>query len=386
MEVATVSAVYDVVKYRPELKPLLVELQKEMWSTDASLNMRFLEWKYERNPYLREPLIYVALHHDQPVGMRGFHEARLEAGTPSHAYPVLIAGDALISSAHRNRGLVTRIMKLAHADLANRDYRYAVSVGGASRVNTFGLLTLGWKSTGGLRPMGRVTASAMRSRHIRRVVARLPLLWRFRDARFLSSADERTPFRHLDAARPERGPGEGFPITIEKRPRIDAMVELVDRLGHDGRIRYVRDREYLTWRFQNPCSEYRFLYWEEARLEGYLVLNRRRSDLGAWDRVYLADLEASSMGVRSKLLATAINRGRFPEFVTWTANLSEAELQLLTSQGFAPVDPEDTARGCPCVLVRSLGDRRSETGWVLGDRGLLDLRNWDVRVLYSMRG
>lgn len=381
-----VSAGYEIVKYEPRLKPRLAELQKEMWSTDPGLNTQFLEWKYEHNPHLREPLIYVALHHDEPVGMRGFHEARLEAGTPSSAYPVLIAGDALVSQAHRNRGLVTRIMKAAYADLATMPYRHLVSVGGASRVNTFGLLTLGWKSTGGLRPMGRVTTTAVRRQHVRRAVARLPLLWRFRDARFLSSADQRRPFRHLDVARSEPDPGDGVPVTIEKSPRIDAMVELVERLGHDGRIRYVRDREYLSWRFQNPFSEHRFLYWEEARLEGYLVLNRRRSDLGAWDRVYIADLEASSMRVRSGLLAAAIRRGRFPELVTWTATLSEAELQLLTRQGFTPVDPEDTTRGCPCVLVYALGDRRSETEWALGDRRLLDVASWDVRVLYSMRG
>ena len=74
---------------------------------------------------------------------------------------------------------------------------------------------------------------------------------------------------------------------------MDAMAELVERLGHDGRIRYRRDREYLDWRFRNPTSEYRFLYWEESRLEGYLVLSRRVSDLGAWYRVYIADLEAT---------------------------------------------------------------------------------------------
>jgi hypothetical protein len=380
------SAEYEIVKYRPELKPLVVELQKELWSSDAGLNTRFLEWKYEQNPQLREPLIYLALHQGQPVGMRGFHAARLEAGTPSRAFPVLVAGDALVSAAHRNRGLVTRIMKLADADLADRDYRYLVSIGGANRLNTFGLLTLGWRSTGGLRPMGRVRTQARRRRTLNRRVAGLPWLWRFRDARFLASAAQRRPFRRLDAVRPGRGPGRENPIAVERRPRIDAMVELVERLGHDGRVRYVRDREYLTWRFQNPLSDHRFLYWEEGRLEGYLVLNRRPSDLGAWDRVYIADLEASSMRIRSELLTSAIALGRFPELVTWTATLSEDQQRLLVSQGFEPVDPEDTARGCPCILMRPLRGSPPDTEWALGGRRLLDIASWDIRVLYSMRG
>ena len=164
------------------------------------------------------------------------------------------------------------------------------------------------------------------------------------------------------------------------------MAELVDRLGHDGRIRYVRDREYLAWRFRNPLSEYRFLYCGEARLEGYLVLSRRASDLGGWDRVYIADLEATTNDVRSALLTAAISRGRFPELVTWTASLSAEDIQLMESRGFAPVDPEDTTRGCPCVLVRPLGNDLPAAAWALAGRPLLDIANWDIRVLYSMRG
>ena len=40
------TAEYEIVKYRPELKEQVVELQKELWSSDASRNRRFLEWKY----------------------------------------------------------------------------------------------------------------------------------------------------------------------------------------------------------------------------------------------------------------------------------------------------------------------------------------------------
>ncbi len=378
------SAEYEIAKYRPELKDLVAELQKELWSSDASLNRRVLEWKYEKNPYLGEPLIYLALHQGKAVGMRGFHGARWEAGTPSRVFPALVAGDALVSAPHRDRGLVTRIMKAALADLAERGCRYLFTLGG-SPVNVFGLLTLGWKSVGALRPMGQVTTKAMRNQGLRRMVKRLPFVWKYQEARFLYSADERRPFRHLDAARPGCPRGDGASVTIDRRPRPKAMAELVQRLGHDGRVRHVRDSEYLTWRFENPLSEYRFLYWEKARLEGYLVLQRSLSDLADWVRVRIADLEASDMRIRSELLPAAVSRGRFPELVTWTVSLSDAEVQLLKNLGFTPVDPEQTTRGCPCVLVRSLRENLPETEWVLGDRWLLDMKNWDIRMLYSMQ-
>ena len=145
---------YELVRYRPEHKAMVADLQKELLSSDDRLNTRYLEWKYERTPDRRDSFIYLAFHKAQPVGMRGFHEATLEAGTPTRTFPVLIAGDALISTPHRNRGLVPRIMKLAEADLAQSGYPCLVSLGGANRVNMLGLLTLGWRSAGA-GPTGR---------------------------------------------------------------------------------------------------------------------------------------------------------------------------------------------------------------------------------------
>jgi len=370
---------YEIVRYTPELKPRVAELQRELWSSDVDLNRRFLAWKYEESPFAQEALVFLALHRGAVVGMRGFNRGSWEAGTPSRAFPVWMAGDALVSHVHRDRGLVTRIMRAAHAELAGRDCRYLISVA-PSRINTFGLLTLGWKSVGGLRPMGRAGARAARIRRVRRIVGRLPFFWRYRDARFLRSADERRPFRQLDSA------AQGDSIVAEKTPRVDDMAELIASLGHDGRIRHVRNRDYLAWRFRNPLNDYRFLFWEGSRLEGYLVLTHRASDLGSWDRVYIADLEARDPRIRSELLAAAVHRGRFSELVTWTASLTEDELSGLASLGFTAVDPEDAARGCPCVLVRAAGDEPSTSEWVIEGRPVLDSRSWDVRVLYSMRG
>jgi hypothetical protein len=101
--------------------------------------------------------------------------------------------------------------------------------------------------------------------------------------------------------------------------------------------------------------------------------------------VRIVDLEASDVRIRSELLSAAVRRGRFPELVTWSVSLSEAEVQLLKSLGFAPVDSEQTSRGCPCVLVCPTRGDLPEGEWVVGDRRLLDMKNWDIRMLYSMQ-
>ena len=366
---------------------MLAELQKQLLSSDAELNARYLDWKYEKTADRAEGWIYLACHEGRPVGMRGFHEATLEAGTPTRAFRVLIAGDALISAPHRNRGLVSRIVKLAEKELTPRGHPYLMSLGGANQVNMFGLLSLGWKSAGAVQPVGRVTMRARAGHWLSEELSGLRVLWRFDWKRLLASADQRHLFRRLDAARAGRaGRGTAAPITLESRPRVDAMAGLIERLGHDGRIRYRRDREYLDWRFRDPSKEYRFLYWDESRLEGYLVLSRRASDLGGWQRVFVSDLEATDARIRRALLSAAMSWGRFPELVTWTASLSHDETRLLQDHGFSPVDRADTARGCPCVLVRPLGEGARSPEWLLGGRQILDISSWDIRVLYSMRG
>ena len=376
---------FDIVKYDSRFKRAVAEFQTQLWSSDVSRNERYFEWKYERNPRDRESHVYLALQGGRVVGMRGFHAARLEAGGPSRTFTVLTAGDALVAPDCRDHGLVSRILKAAYADLAERQYDYVMSLGGASRINALGLMASGWKSGGGLRPIGRISVKAKRSGRARHMLKRIPWLWRFGEARALYFADQQRPFRHLDRMAPGHGRNADLPISVTKTPRIDAMADLVERNGHDGRIRYVRDREYFDWRFRNPLSDYRYLYWEESCLDGYLILASRASDLGAFYRVYVADLVATSASVRAGLLAAAARWGRFPEIATWSATLSEDELQDLRAQDFAPIDPEDTARGCPCILVRPLRNGAAPGNWILGGRNLLDTRSWDVRPLFSMR-
>ena len=54
---------------------------------------------------------------------------------------------------HRNRELVTLIMKAAFEDLAKRGYRHVFNLS-AGLVTVMGSLAMGWKSAGTLDPIG----------------------------------------------------------------------------------------------------------------------------------------------------------------------------------------------------------------------------------------
>jgi hypothetical protein len=120
-------------------------------------------------------------------------------------------------------------------------------------------------------------------------------------------------------------------------------------------------------------------------MEGYLVLQRSLLGRGGY-RVRIVDVEAVDADVRANLVRWTVRAGRFPELFTWSATSSAEQRHLLAEVGFAPADTGRTARGVGCVLVRPVGDTTPESAWTVGGLNLLEMANWDLRVIYSMQG
>ena len=243
---------YEIVPYRVEFKSQVIDLQRQLWSPSLDLNRAYFEWKYERNPYVPIPLVYLALHRGSVAGMRGFFGMRWEAGSPPYTLTGLYADDLVIAQDHRNRGLIPRLMRTAFEDLAGRGYEYLFSLS-AGPVTYMSSLATGWRRAGSGRPMssGAWPWSLITSKSVPHGIAR-------RLRRVLPASMDRA-FRLLAGTGPfEAAQASGVSFCFEP-PQVEAMSALVQRIGNDGRIRHVRDRAYLEWRFQNPLSRYGFL-------------------------------------------------------------------------------------------------------------------------------
>jgi GNAT superfamily N-acetyltransferase len=373
---------YEVVKYRPEHKQSVAALQTHLWSDDVALNAAYFEWKYEENPYrLAEPAVYLVEAGGEIVGMRGFFGARWEAGRPPRAFRVFCADDLVIAPEHRNRGLFTALMRTAFADLANGpgDLALMLSAGSVTVLNS---LAMGWKSIGPTHPVARASPKAARRRRALAYLGERRLVWRAAAVAESPRWRERERFTRLAAnARRRSGAVPGVRLAPHAEPQ--RMADLVTRLGHDGRIRHVRDAPYFAWRFRNPLHEYRYLYAGERELQGYLVLQRcvAGRDLG---RVHISDWEAVDTRTRASLLQAAVTWGEFGRFGTWTATLPDDACRLLREAGFVEASTGRLA-AWPCVLARPFRAKRGEE-WTLAGRPLLDLESWDLRMLYSMFG
>ena len=379
---------YEIVQYQPDFRKDVVELQRQLWSPDPELNTAYLEWKHERNPYLQPPLIYLALYGKAVVGMRSMFGVRWEYGVPAKTVSGICPDDLVIASGHRNRGLVTKLMRAAFDDLEKKGHRYVYSLS-AGKITRLASLAMSWRSAGSVQPQHWHSRRAEYFQRIRKFAGKKNFLWRITD---------KFPYRHWgegqenlhDLCAPGRMRSRNFggPIVVEQGVRAGEMAELVSRIGHDGRIRHVRDHRYLSWRFRNPLHRYLFLYWKEKDLEGYLVLQQYVSELSpSMVRVNIVDWEATSQRVRAGLLRAATRLTPFADLNIWTATLGNGTKKLLRDVGFEPVqEAASMDQEQPCLLVRSVRADEPEAGWSLGNRRLQDMADWDIRMIYSMQG
>jgi GNAT superfamily N-acetyltransferase len=373
---------YDVVRYEPRFKSFIPELQTNLWSPSVALNAVYFDWKYQRNPYVKEPLIYLALCDGKPVGMRGFFGTRWEGGTPSRRMTVLYADDTVVVPEHRRKGIMSKIMSAAFRDLSKGNYSYALNLSAGSVVFQSSLST-GWRSPGWVRPIRRRSWPATFQRVRSIVEEKWPSMPRPVHS---AMAVARRSLRSLGPSRIPRFLRSNPDICLEDAPRCAEMADLVARIGTSGRIRHVRDGEYFSWRFQNPLSSYRFLYWIRDRLEGYLVLQEYRSDFADHDRLNIVDWEGSSPAVQWDLLRAACVVAHDRPLWIWAATLPEAAAGLLKGRDFRIVGEPPTLPAPPAILVHPLRNDQPEGDWQFADRSLLDLANWDLRMLYSMHG
>jgi GNAT superfamily N-acetyltransferase len=381
-----IASDYEVVLYQPDLKDQVLELQTHLWSPSLALNRNYFEWKFERNPYMDKPLIYLAMLDGRAVGMRSFFDVKWEVGRPAQTFTCLYADDAVVTPSHRNHGVMPRIMTTALSDLANSSYDYVFNLSAGSMMFLTSI-SMGWRSAGGVQPMRRRTWQAAVPDRLHQVMKRLPTIFRKVDA-FASGRSTRGP-RTLTAMNEGRvgQSAKAVPgLSLQNVPRCSEMAELVERIGGSGRIRHVRDREYFDWRLQNPLSRYRFLFWDTDRLEGYLVLQEYTSEFALRNIVNIVDWEAGNSAIKAELLSAALKLVRDRNVNIWSATLTPETIELLVRNRFQfETSPPGILQQCPGILARATGDQK-ESSWLLGGLRVTDPANWDLRMLYSMCG
>jgi GNAT superfamily N-acetyltransferase len=369
---------YEIVPYAPEFDPQIVQLQTHLWSGDLSRNAAYFRWKYVDNPFVDEMPIRLALFDGRVVAMRGRLGAMWQVDDVATRHLLPYTDDFVVAPEHRNRGVASQITRASVQDAADRGFPFVLSFN-AGPVTFINLLAAGWRAAGSYHSVWRNTAWTPRLERLRGRARQTPWYGRFNA--IVHALRPAGPFARLDRA---AGRISGR-LPLSRAPRPQEMAELVARLPWDGRIRHVRDADYFAWRFRNPLHDYRFLFWDDGGLRGYLVLQRYLSDRADQVCVNITDWEASDHDVQAGLLDTALRCGRFSRIQTWAVSLGEPIRALLRQHGFQSPEPGGL-RTRSGLLVRRLGDALPEERCALGSRDLANIADWDLRMLYSMAG
>ena len=348
---------YQFIKYEPDLKVQLMELQRHQWGLDKAHHSAYFNWKYERNPYISSPIIRIAMHGNKAVGMLGVFGTKWQYGDEAKTAVLPCAADGVVAPEHRKQGLFVELMKLILQDLARDGYTHAVALS-ASVQSYPGLVKTGWRHIGPMKIMRRKSPAPQT-----------------RLVKILRSLKAQGPFHNLD-----KECSTGAPVTVDSAARPEAMADLVRRLHTDPRIRHVRDAEYFSWRFQNPFSRYRFLFWQKEQLEGYLVLQTGISI--NTPSATIIDWEATRESVKNDLLQAVIQHGGFLRLNAWSSMLPESDTRTLRETGFQYNKNSAMGRDYP-VLIRPTLENAEKKNWFLEERSLIDLCNWDLQLVCS---
>lgn len=370
---------YEIRTFEPGDRPGLFALYSRLWSSDAALNARFFEWRYERNPAPGAPLVYVATYRGELIATRAAFPSVWTTGPDDPGRTWFMSDDLVVLKGHESRGIFAGFADAIAHDLGAAGHRFFISLS-ALRVTRLQSLSAGARDLGGMKPVGRLPTIVSAFDSLRDATARLPLAWR------LAAYTNPWELAARSFARLDRRPNVevgGITVSVHSAAPTDEMAEVCAAAVTDARFRMRRDARFLAWRYSNPLHEYRFLLARQGgRTIGYLVLERTLSDLGNARRVNVADWEGQSGQALSALLSVAAD-SRPAELVSWTETFGELRNALLESAGFHPVDLEQRQRGLPSILVWPLpsaaaGDELREAG-----KSLLELRNWDLRMLYT---
>ncbi len=400
---------YQVLKYHPDFEDQSIKILKHLWGPNEDWNRAYLKWKYEQNPYTNDIGIFVAFYADNLVGLLGSFGIELELGNVQTKHATLCLADMIIEPEHRNRQLFAALVDYALNDFTQREYKYVVDFS-ANPQAKFMMLFGGWKSLylptahrqadllindtdvdTNEHPSPIVKSYQRIRRRIQNIPAAAVVVEQVR--RIKSNLDSTgtgatlvKPFEIFDQNSQYAQRKESH-IIVQSMADIEAMTDLITRTARRAPIRHVRDPEYFKWRYQNPLSDYRFLYyWSDTQLEGYLVLhtNIYANSQGAW--VNIVDWEATHEQAYAELLTAVIHWGEFQELEVWMANLPDHLQRLLDRQGFFFREKSGSAMRDSegeSILIKQLNGETDENAYHLNGIDLLDLANWDMRMIFS---
>lgn len=313
-----------------------------LWSRAPALNEQYLEWRYERNPYLRDSLA-VAEIDGRIAAVRGAYGMRWRIGTAVELIPCL--GDTVVHRDHEGRGLVQKLSRHLLASLGEQGVRYVVNQSPGKLVEKISLRT-GWRRVG-FRKLTRCDNPGNSPEGFERL--------------------------DLNAARLDCRPAARVSVLREPPADLPALMQkraTVPPIGHHV------DGDYIRWRFRNPFSTYRWVCAYDEGPIGFVLLAASALPY-ARNRFRILDLWGLDSIIQADLLRKVLEWGQFPHLLLWWNRFPRHVAQVLLEHNFQAT--ADELRN-PTLLIRRIDP---DADFTVNGVDLLNMNHWDARMIHS---
>ncbi len=262
---------YEIVRYSRALMPQLAELRSSVWGRSRADNLAYLNWKYEQNPYLDEPVLHVALAAGRAVGMRGIFGTRWQFGS-SRSLVIPEAADFIIDRDHRGRWLDQRLVEFGRQELAEKGYPFLICTNAQPAMRHLRMIAGARRAAAYQNYCHGEFSPPVESRY-EASDRRMNLLMRARHCvgRKLRRLKKIVTFQQFDkwAASAER------PFVATTTAPLGQVSELAAQFRDSAPIQHLRDERFYRWKLRNPHSDYRFLFYQRGTSPaGFLLLQQ----------------------------------------------------------------------------------------------------------------
>ncbi|WP_232702537.1 GNAT family N-acetyltransferase [Halobacterium wangiae] len=351
-------------RYDPRDRADVLALDEVVW--DRTRSESWFAWKYEENPYITEPPVFLALADGRVVGARPFMAFRLRAGDTTLS--ALQPSDTMVHPDYRGRGIFTRMTEAAIAHYEDRTPELCFNF--PNEQAWPGYEKLGWRAVDEQQTYYRIqnptaftgsTLDGQLTKHASRVANPA--------ARTLLSLWTRVGLSP-----------EAFTVEVESGAPVETLTTLYRREIPE-QIHASRDEAFYRWRFASPVwSRRTYVATENGTQVAGLVARTRTTEAGITLTQIVEVVPLAGGRRRSAALACLLDRVVADHVDSDVLAATEGALpdDLLVRSGFFPDDRLPLSRFTDhrsTFAVRPLGDL-NEDAWTVNDYRLTDTSNW----------
>ena len=340
------------------------------------MSRAYLRWKYLENPFFREPTFIVVRHGDQIVGMRGLYGTCWTGGSAGDSTILPHADDFIVHPDHRKQGLGKMIQDTMVAVAKKQGFPSVISLSGNDRTQEISLAG-GWKALGELEQIYRYPGTREKGpRSQLNLLKRGKQVLRMTAKRFGYGPNKVASNRSVNQALKHIATEDSPRVQISSDADYAGMSSLAESVTSD-QLRAPRSEAFLRWRLDNPHRKYRFIYWRDSSLRGYMIL--------AWTtrnpyRVIIADHAVENTVVFTELMGSVV-RSQRGWLSMMSSTLPDSLLRVARTAGFNS-DPSFEKGPRKRFLFYPLADQVQSS--VFGESQSTYPSRWHVNLLDTM--